>query len=36
MRRHRIHRVLVVEKDLLVGILTTFDLVGLLEKGPSR
>jgi CBS domain-containing protein len=33
MRRHRIHRVLVVEDDLLVGILTTFDLIGLLEKG---
>jgi CBS domain-containing protein len=36
MRRHRVHRVLVVEDDLLVGILTTFDLIGLLEKGASR
>ena len=36
MRRDRVHRVLVVENDLLVGILTTFDLIGLLEKGPTR
>lgn len=36
MRRHRVHRVLVVEKGLLVGILTTFDLVGLLEKGSGH
>ena len=36
MRRHRVHRVLVVEDGLLVGILTTFDLIGLLEKSPGR
>jgi CBS domain-containing protein len=36
MRRHRVHRVLVVEGDLLVGILTTFDLIGLLEKSAPR
>ncbi len=32
LRRNRIHRVLVVEGDLLRGIISTFDLVGLLEK----
>jgi CBS domain-containing protein len=36
MRRHRVHRVLVVERELLVGIVTTFDLIGLLEKGATR
>jgi len=36
MRRHRVHRVLVVENEALVGILTTFDLIGLLEKGAIR
>jgi CBS domain-containing protein len=33
MRIHRIHRVLVVEDTVLEGILTSFDLVALLEKG---
>lgn len=33
MRMHRIHRVLVVEDSALEGILTSFDLVALLEKG---
>ncbi len=32
MRRNRIHRVLVVEDGRLVGILSTFDLVSVLEK----
>ena len=32
LRSHHIHRVLVVEDDVLKGIVTTFDLVGLLEK----
>jgi len=32
MRFHRIHRVLVLEDGRLRGLLTTFDLVGLLEK----
>lgn len=33
MRAHRIHRVLVADDGRLVGIITTFDLVALLEKG---
>lgn len=32
MRRHRIHRVPVVSDGNLAGIITTFDLIGLLEK----
>ena len=32
LRRHRIHRVLVAEDDVLVGIISSFDLVALLEK----
>ena len=32
MRSHGVHRVLVVEGGRLVGIISTFDLVGLLEK----
>jgi CBS domain-containing protein len=32
MRQHVVHRVLVVEDDRLMGIISTFDLVGLLEK----
>jgi len=28
-----VHRVLVMEKDVLVGIISTFDLVALLERG---
>ena len=33
MREDRVHRVLVMEKDVLVGIISTFDLVALLERG---
>ena len=32
IRQHRVHRVLVVDGDSLAGIISTFDLVGLLEK----
>ena len=32
LRGNHIHRVLVVEGEILQGIITTFDLVGLLEK----
>ena len=32
LRGNRIHRVLVAEDEVLQGIITTFDLVGLLEK----
>ena len=32
LRSHHIHRVLVVQDDIVKGIVTTFDLVGLLEK----
>jgi len=32
MRSQRIHRVLVVEDDRLRGIISTFDMVALLEK----
>ncbi len=32
MRANQIHRVLVVERESLVGIVSTFDLVALLEK----
>jgi CBS domain-containing protein len=34
MRRHRIHRVPVVSRGVLEGIITTFDMIALLEK-PS-
>jgi CBS domain-containing protein len=33
LRRHRVHRVLVAEGELLVGLISAFDLVALLEKG---
>ncbi|MDJ0867339.1 MAG: CBS domain-containing protein [Myxococcota bacterium] len=33
MRENGIHRVIVVEDGALQGIVTTFDLVGLLEQG---
>ncbi|HVN39337.1 MAG TPA: CBS domain-containing protein [Myxococcota bacterium] len=33
LRANRIHRVLVSEGDQLVGIVSTFDLVEVLEKG---
>lgn len=32
--RHRIHRVLVVERELLAGLISTFDLISLLSKEP--
>lgn len=32
LRQHRVHRVLVVDGDKLAGIISTFDLVGLLES----
>ena len=32
LRHNRVHRVLVIEDDVLVGIITTFDLIELLEK----
>lgn len=32
IRRHRIHRVLVVEQERIVGLISTYDLVALLEK----
>jgi CBS domain-containing protein len=32
IRSHGVHRVLVVDAGRLVGIISTFDLVGLLEK----
>jgi CBS domain-containing protein len=31
LREHQVHRVLVVERDRLCGIVSAFDLVGLLE-----
>jgi CBS domain-containing protein len=33
LRKHRIHRVFVVEGEQLCGVISTFDLVALLEKG---
>ena len=35
MREHRIHRILVVEDHVLLGIISSFDLLGLLEGAPS-
>jgi len=35
LRRHRVHRVLVAEGERLVGLISAFDLVALLEKGAS-
>ena len=32
LRHNRVHRVLVIENDVLVGLIATFDLVELLEK----
>jgi CBS domain-containing protein len=32
LRHNHVHRVLVIEDDVLVGIITTFDLIELLEK----
>jgi CBS domain-containing protein len=33
MRKHHVHRVFVVDGEVLVGLISTFDLVALLEKG---
>jgi CBS domain-containing protein len=35
LRRHRIHRVPVVSNGTLEGIISTFDLIALLEKPPA-
>jgi CBS domain-containing protein len=35
MRERRIHRVLVVEQGTLVGVISAFDLVALLEKSQG-
>jgi len=32
MRTHRVHRMIVMDDSRLAGVITTFDLVGLLEK----
>ena len=32
LRENRVHRALVLEDDVLVGIISSFDLMGLLEK----
>jgi CBS domain-containing protein len=34
LRQSRIHRVLIAEEGVLVGIVSTFDLMALLEKEP--
>ncbi len=36
LRRQHVHRVLVVEDGRLAGILSSFDLISLLEKEPPR
>jgi CBS domain-containing protein len=36
LRQHRVHRVLVAEGERVVGLISTFDLVALLEKQPPR
>lgn len=36
LRRQHVHRVLVVEDGRLAGILSTYDLIALLEKEPPR
>ena len=36
LRKNRVHRVLVAEDDRLVGLISSFDLVALLEKEPPR
>ena len=33
---NRVHRVLVIENDRLLGIISTFDLVGLLKDDPAQ
>lgn len=36
LRTRNVHRVLVVDRELLVGIISAMDLVALLEKEPPR
>jgi CBS domain-containing protein len=37
LRQHRVHRVIVASEDQLVGLISTFDLIALLEKDvPKR
>lgn len=36
LRKHRVHRVLVTDEDRVVGLISSFDLVALLEKEPPR
>jgi CBS domain-containing protein len=33
LRSHRVHRVLVLDGGKLLGLISTFDLIGLLENG---
>jgi CBS domain-containing protein len=35
LRFHKIHRVLVAEEGRLVGLISSFDLIGLIEKGAG-
>jgi CBS domain-containing protein len=35
LREHRVHRALVTEGDELVGIVSSFDLIGLLESAEA-
>lgn len=35
LRQQRVHRVLVVDDDRLLGLITSFDLVALLEEGVA-
>ena len=36
LRQHHVHRVLVAEDERLVGLISSFDLVALLEKEPPQ
>lgn len=36
LRQHRVHRVLVAEDERVLGLISSFDLVALLEKEPPR
>jgi CBS domain-containing protein len=36
LRENRVHRVLVADQGRLVGIITAFDLIALVEKQPTR
>ena len=36
IRKHQVHRVLVVEDGVLEGIVSTLDLIGLLEQIPAE